>query len=75
MSTYHDHFVRQVEEILLYLSNNTNENNDHVSYNKNVREILKANAVGYSLNNSAINVLLPDLKERFLDELYCFHFI
>jgi hypothetical protein len=30
-------------------------------YQINIRDILKANAVGYSLNNSAINVLLPDL--------------
>lgn len=31
----------------------------------NIRDILKAKAVGYSLNNSAINVLLPDLKQNF----------
>ena len=30
--------------------------------------MLNANAVGYSLNNSAIKVLLPDLNRRVIDE-------
>ena len=64
-TAYLGHPVRPVEVLVSYLVQAQKDSQGRTRANRGyVREMLKANDVGYSLKSSVINVLLPDLNNE-----------